>query len=303
MTASKPGRAKSGSVPEPASSVVIVRKRNGVVRLLWGTVLLGRSLFERAGICEKSDKLAILHSFTSLGQRKCCEICKNSKTGNAVADDPYLELRAEMVETQLRQRGVKDSRVLRAMALVPRHEFIPEQCRSFAYADEPLGIGEGQTISQPYIVAVMTEMLRLRGIERVLDIGTGCGYQSAVLSLLSREVYSAEIRPDLARGAAMRLQRLGFANVHVHCGDGSVGLKEFAPYDAILVAAAAPRVPDPLLEQLNEGGRLIAPIGAEDHQHLTIVTRQGSEYFTERHEGCRFVPLLGRYGWKDCEPQ
>jgi protein-L-isoaspartate(D-aspartate) O-methyltransferase len=218
-----------------------------------------------------------------------------------VRDDPYLELRAEMVETQVRKRGVKDLGVLRALAAVPRHEFVPEQCKSFAYTDEPLAIGEGQTISQPYIVAAMTEALGLTGSERVLDIGTGCGYQSALLSLLCREVYSVELRPELARAAAERLQRLGFANVHVHCGDGSLGLKEFAPYDAILVAAAAPKVPEPLLEQLNDGGRLIAPVGAEDHQQLTLVTRRGTEYATERHEGCRFVPLLGRYGWKDWE--
>jgi protein-L-isoaspartate(D-aspartate) O-methyltransferase len=218
-----------------------------------------------------------------------------------VSDDPYLELRAEMVETQVRKRGVKDLGVLHALGAVPRHQFVPEQCKGFAYTDEPLAIGEGQTISQPYIVAAMTEALGLTGSERVLDIGTGSGYQSAVLSLLSREVYSVELRPELARAAAERLQRLGFANVDVYCGDGSLGLKEFAPYDAILVAAAAPNVPEPLLEQLNDGGRLIAPVGAEDHQQLTLVTRRGSEYATERREGCRFVPLLGRYGWKDWE--
>lgn len=216
-----------------------------------------------------------------------------------VSDDPYVELRSEMVETQLQGRGVKDSGVLRAMMTVPRHEFVPEHSRNLAYSDEPVGIGGGQTISQPYIVAAMTEALRLTGTERVLEIGTGCGYQAAVLSLLSREVYSVECRSDLARSAAERLQRMGYANVHVHCGDGSLGLKEFAPYDAILVAAAAPAVPEPLLEQLNEGGRLIAPIGGEDHQELVLVTRHGPEYETERGEGCRFVPLLGRYGWKD----
>jgi protein-L-isoaspartate(D-aspartate) O-methyltransferase len=218
-----------------------------------------------------------------------------------VLDDPYLELRAEMVETQLRKRGVKDSGVLRAMAAIPRHEFVPRQSMGLAYADEPLAIGGGQTISQPYIVAAMTELLRLHGTERVLEIGTGCGYQAAVLSSLSREVFSIEYRPELARSAAERLQRLDFENVHVHCGDGSMGLKEFAPYDAILVAAAAPSVPKPLLEQLNDGGRLIVPIGTEDQQQLLLLTRHGSEYASERHEGCRFVPLLGRYGWKDGE--
>ena len=219
----------------------------------------------------------------------------------AVTEDPFLEERAEMVETQVRRRGVKDSCVLEAMRTVPRHEFVPEHSRTSAYSDEPLGIGGGQTISQPYIVAAMSEALSLTASERVLEIGTGCGYQAAVLSLLCAEVYSVECRAELARSAAERLHRLGFANVHVHCGDGSIGLREFAPYDAILVAASAPRVPQPLLEQLKDHGRLIAPIGAEDHQELTLITRRGQEFTTERREGCRFVPLLGRYGWKDWE--
>jgi protein-L-isoaspartate(D-aspartate) O-methyltransferase len=218
-----------------------------------------------------------------------------------LSDDPYLPLRAEMVKTQIQKRGVSDPGVLRTMLTVPRHEFVAEQYRGGAYSDEPLGIGEGQTISQPYIVAVMTEALGLRGSEKVLDIGTGCGYQAAVLSLLSREVYSVEYRPELARSAAERLQRLGFTNVHVHCGDGSLGLQEFAPYDAILVAASAPSVPPPLLQQLDDQGRLIAPVGAEDHQELLLVTRQGNGYAAEHREGCRFVPLLGRFGWKDRE--
>jgi protein-L-isoaspartate(D-aspartate) O-methyltransferase len=219
----------------------------------------------------------------------------------SVSDDPYLELRKAMVETQLRKRGVKDKGVLRVMAAVPRHEFVPPLSASLAYADEPLPIGSGQTISQPYIVAAMTEALQLQGLERVLEIGTGCGYQAAVLSLLCNEVYSIECRPGLARSAAERLQRLGFQNAHVHCGDGTLGLKEFAPYDAILVAAAAPSLPQPLLEQLNEGGRVIAPIGTEEHQQLLLLTRCGNTYASERREGCRFVPLIGRYGWKDWE--
>jgi protein-L-isoaspartate(D-aspartate) O-methyltransferase len=214
-------------------------------------------------------------------------------------DEPYFELRKEMVETQLQRRGVKDERVLQAMRCVPRHEFVPEQVKGLAYADEPVAIGGGQTISQPYMVAAMTAALELKGTERVLEIGTGCGYQTAVFSLTSREVFSVECRSELALGAAERLQRLGFTNVHVHCGDGSVGLKEFAPFDAILLAAAAPDVPRPLLEQLNEGGRLIAPIGGEDQQQLVIVQRRGAEFVTGRGEGCRFVPLVGRYGWKD----
>jgi protein-L-isoaspartate(D-aspartate) O-methyltransferase len=216
-----------------------------------------------------------------------------------VPDQAYLELRLEMVERQLQGRGVKDNRVLEAMRCVPRHEFVPEQSRGVAYTDEPLAIGGGQTISQPYMVAAMTAALGLGGLERVLEIGTGCGYQAAVLSLLCREVYSVECRAELARGAAARLEGMGLWNVHVHCGDGSVGLKDFAPYDAILLAAAAPTVPQPLLEQLNDQGRLVAPIGAEDRQQLVLVRRQDGEFVTERGEGCRFVPLMGRHGWKD----
>jgi protein-L-isoaspartate(D-aspartate) O-methyltransferase len=218
-----------------------------------------------------------------------------------VQDDSYLELRVAMVETQLRKRGIKDSNILSAMTSVPRHLFVPEHLRKQAYSDEPLPIGAGQTISQPYIVAAMTEALGLRGTERILEIGTGCGYQTAVLSLLGREVYSVELRSELATLASETLNRLGYANVHVHCGDGSSGLKEFALYDAILVAAAAPTVPEPLLGQLNEGGRVIAPVGTEERQELVLITRHGPEFMKKQGEGCRFVPLLGRYGWKDKE--
>jgi protein-L-isoaspartate(D-aspartate) O-methyltransferase len=270
---------------------MIVEKENVIARLLWCTVLLGRSLFRGAGIlaANMSSRDQAGKSVSGLQQE------------NNLADNVYMEERAEMVETQLRKRGIKDVNVLHAMATVPRHEFVPERSKSVAYTDEPLGIGGGQTISQPYIVAAMTEALRLSGTERVLEIGGGCGYQAAVLSLLAREVYSIELRPELAWSAAERLETLGYKNVHVHCGDGSLGLKEFAPFDAILVAAAAPSMPVPLLEQLNDRGRLIAPVGAGGHQQLLLVTRQGSEYATESHEACRFVPLLGRYGWKDWE--
>lgn len=214
-------------------------------------------------------------------------------------DDAYAELRRAMVDAQIRARGLNDERVLAAMATVPRHEFVDPGLQSHAYEDEPLPIGKGQTISQPYIVAVMTSALRLRGTERVLDIGTGCGYQAAVLSLLSKEVHSVEFRADLADAAALRLRRLGFRNVQVHCGDGSLGLAEFSPFDAILVAAAAPSIPEPLLDQLAEGGRMIVPVGPEEEQDLMLVTRRAGQFFFERHEPCRFVPLLGQYGWKD----
>lgn len=214
-----------------------------------------------------------------------------------MADDPYSNARQQMLDTQIRKRGVKDENVLRVMGTVPRHEFVPAHSRGMAYADEPVGIGGGQTISQPYIVAAMTEALQLRGTEKVLDIGTGSGYQTAVLALLSREVYTVELRPDLAHSAAERLQRLGFNNVHVHTADGSMGLEQFSPYDAILVAAAAPTVPQPLLDQLADDGRIIAPIGTEDQQQLLLITRHGSDFHTQRREQCRFVPLMGRYGW------
>ena len=219
----------------------------------------------------------------------------------SVRHDTYHEVREEMLRTQIERRGIKDERVLRAMSSVPRHEFVPAGSRDVAYADEPLAIGGGQTVSQPYIVAVMTQAVGLSGEERVLEIGTGCGYQAAVLSLLSRDVYSVECREELARSAAERLKRLGYQNVHVHCGDGSLGLKEFAPYDAVMVTAAAPSLPNPLLEQLKDGGRLIAPVGTEEHQQLVLVTRRGGGYVTQQMEPCRFVPLLGRYGWKDWE--
>ena len=224
-----------------------------------------------------------------------------SDKAQELTSDAFTELREAMVETQIRRRGLKDERVLRAMASVPRHEFLREGLQNRAYEDLPLPIGGGQTISQPYIVALMTATLRLDATKRVLEIGAGCGYQAAVLSLLSREVHGVECRAELAEAAGQRLQRLGYGNVHIHCCDGSEGLSEFAPYDAILVAAAAPAVPPPLLEQLAEGGRMIVPIGTEQLQELLLVTRHGGKYSFEQRESCRFVPLLGRHGWKEWE--
>lgn len=204
-----------------------------------------------------------------------------------------------MVESQLRRRGITDKTVLDAMAAVPRHEFVPSDLRGRSYEDAPLPIGEGQTISQPYIVAAMTAALRLSGSEKVLEIGTGCGYQAAVLSLLAREVLTVECRASLATSAARRLARLGYGNVHVHCGDGTLGLQDLAPFDAILVAAAAPSVPPPFQAQLSEGGRLILPVGDADIQELQFIERRGGAFHTRILEGCRFVPLLGCHGWKD----
>jgi protein-L-isoaspartate(D-aspartate) O-methyltransferase len=216
----------------------------------------------------------------------------------STSQDHYSELRAEMVEVQIHRRGLRDENVLRVLSAVPRHEFVLAEWRARSYDDEPLPIGEGQTISQPYIVAVMTAALQIHGGEKVLEIGTGCGYQAAVLAGLAQQVYTVECRPGLACAARERLQRLGYRNVHVHCGDGGMGLAEFAPYDAILVAAGAPSLPKPLLQQLAARGRLIAPVGAEDHQELLLVTWDGASYTVEHREGCRFVPLQGQFGWQ-----
>jgi protein-L-isoaspartate(D-aspartate) O-methyltransferase len=210
----------------------------------------------------------------------------------------YAPQRAEMIEKQLRRRGIEDRPVLAAMLAVPRHEFVPEELRSRAYEDVPLPIGSGQTISQPYIVAAMTSALRLQPTDRVLEIGTGCGFQAAVLSLLAKEVFTIELRPELASAASKKLARLGYANVHVHCGDGTFGLPEFAPFDAILVAAAAPAVPEPLLAQLAEGGRIIVPVGDADNQELQLIEKHASAFSTKMTEGCRFVPLLGHHAWQ-----
>jgi len=207
-------------------------------------------------------------------------------------------MREAMVETQICRRGIRDVGVLGAMKKVPRHEFVTPAWRGRAYADEPLPIGGGQTISQPYIVATMVAALQLSGTERVLEIGTGCGYQAAVLGTLAKEVFTVEFRADLARSAAERLQQLGYDHVHVHCGDGTLGLVEFAPYEAMIVAAAAPAIPEPLWRQLAEGGRMIIPVGGEEQQSLLLVRKEGAKVHSERRESCRFVPLLGRFGWK-----
>lgn len=210
----------------------------------------------------------------------------------------YAPQRAEMVEKQLRRRGIKDGAVLGAMLEVPRHEFVPLELRVRAYEDAPLPIGSGQTISQPYIVAAMTAALHLQPQHRVLEIGTGCGYQAAVLSRLAREVFTIERQPELASAASEKLSQLGYSNVHVHCGDGTFGLPDFAPFDAILVAAAAPSVPKPLLAQLSEGGRMIIPVGDADNQELQLIEKRAESFPARMLEGCRFVPLVGFHGWQ-----
>ena len=210
----------------------------------------------------------------------------------------YAPQRAEMIEKQLRRRGIEDSSVLAAMLAVPRHEFVAQELRSRAYEDLPLPIGSGQTISQPYIVAAMTWALRLQPSDLALEIGTGCGYQAAVLSLLAREVFTIERRHELASAASEKLSTLGYHNVHVHCGDGTLGLPEFAPFNAILVAAAAPAAPQPLLAQLAEGGRMIIPVGDADNQELQLIEKHDGTLSTRMMEGCRFVPLVGHHAWQ-----
>ncbi len=209
----------------------------------------------------------------------------------------FAAARQEMVARQIRDRGMLSPRVLEAMSTVARHEFVPVAAQGSAYSDEPLPIGGGQTISQPYMVAVMTDALRLSGTERVLEIGGGCGYQAAVLSLLAREVIVVELQPALAAASRERLARLGYANVRVEEGDGSLGWPGNAPYDAILVSAAAPAIPPPLSEQLAEGGRLVIPVGSSDRQDLLRVVKRLGGLAQESLCACRFVPLLGRHGW------
>jgi len=200
--------------------------------------------------------------------------------------------REMMVVQQLRARGISDPRVLAAMGKVPRHELIPEENRGDAYGDHPVPIGEGQTISQPLIVAYMTECLELKGGEKILEVGTGSGYQAAILGELAREVYSIEIVPSLAQRAAADLARLGYANVHVREGDGYRGWPEEAPFDGIIITAAPPQVPQPLLDQLKVGGRLIAPIGV-DVQQLVRITRTAAGFQEEKLVPVRFVPMTG----------
>ncbi len=212
----------------------------------------------------------------------------------------YRSLRHQMVETQLIKRGIHSPRVLEAMRKVPRHRFVPHEMRQYAYTDAPLPIGEKQTISQPYVVALMTEMLNLKGHERVLEIGTGCGYQTAILCELADYVYTLERFPRLADRADINLHRLGYENLDIHIGDGSQGLPDMKPYDAIIVTAAAPSIPGPLAAQLNpNGGRLVVPVGNNQTQHLYLVERNGDDHQIEQGVSVQFVPLIGLYGFKD----
>lgn len=210
----------------------------------------------------------------------------------APVKDHWVELREAMVRRQVEARGVRDPAVLAAIRSVPRHLFVPEARREHAYDDAPQVIGDGQTISQPYIVALMTELLEVRPGERVLEIGTGSGYQAAVLSAMGVEVDSMEIRPDLCRRAQKTLTDLGYVNVHVRCGDGYGGWPEDAPFDGIVVTAAPERIPEPLIEQLADGGHMVIPVGSF-YQELKVITRQGDETTERSVIPVRFVPMTG----------
>jgi protein-L-isoaspartate(D-aspartate) O-methyltransferase len=212
-------------------------------------------------------------------------------------DDLYQEDRCQMVKKQIVGRNIHNRRLLEVMQQVPRHLFVPEDVRHLAYCDGPLPIGDGQTISQPYIVALMTVLLKLEGDENVLEIGTGSGYQAAILSRLAKTVHTVERHPRLAVRASRTLQELGYTNVFVHQGNGSLGWPEAAPYDAIMITAAAPAVPPPLLQQLGEEGRLVLPIGNRFNQDLQRWQRVGTRYQPESFLPVAFVPLLGVHGW------
>jgi len=214
-----------------------------------------------------------------------------------MSEDQFAALRDRMVDQQIRARGVVDPRVLAAVRQVPRHLFIPQHLWDQAYHDYPLPIGADQTISQPYIVALMTEILEVRETDRILELGTGSGYQAAILAELAAQVFSIDRMGDLANQAKAVLDSLGYKNVQIRVGDGTLGWPEEAPFDGIIVTAGAPKVPRPLTEQLALGGRLVIPVGDMWSQTLTCVRKTESGLKFEYHGGCRFVRLIGKYGW------
>ncbi|HDR16518.1 MAG TPA: protein-L-isoaspartate(D-aspartate) O-methyltransferase [Desulfobacteraceae bacterium] len=211
----------------------------------------------------------------------------------------YRLARERMVANQLVRRGIKDKRVLEAMRSLPRDRFVEEALIGEAYNDHPLPIGFRQTISQPYMVALMTESLCLQGFERVLEIGTGSGYQTALLAKLAESVYTIERIPALLDKARVLLSSLGFTNIAYKAYDGTLGWPDRAPFEAVIVTAAGPSIPAPLLDQLADGGRLVMPVGSRDGQELVKIVRKGDEYIRHRMGGCRFVNLVGLHGWKE----
>lgn len=215
-------------------------------------------------------------------------------------DNPnFDELREQMIQEQLIKREITNPRVLNGMRKVLRHEFVPEQVRHLAYRDGALPIGHEQTISQPYVVALMLQVLQLSGHETVLEIGTGSGYQTAILSEMVAYVYSMERNAELAEDAGQRLGQLGYDNVDIYVGDGSQGLPDMAPFDAVIVSAAVPAVPAPLRSQLRPNGRLILPVGTRERQNLELVRRDFDRWMKESVLPVRFVPLIGQYGFKE----
>lgn len=212
--------------------------------------------------------------------------------------DPYAGARRQMVEQHLIARGVRDERVLAAMERVPRHEFVPAYNAAEAYEDHPIVIGEGQTISQPFMVASMLEHAAIKPADVVLEVGTGSGYQTALLAELAVEVFSVERFASLAESAQRKLAHLNYANVVISTGDGSLGLASAAPFDVIIVAAAAPSPPPPLVEQLRDGGRLVVPVGGADEQELFVVRKVNGVAQPQKLYGCKFVPLIGKHGQK-----
>lgn len=214
----------------------------------------------------------------------------------------YTSLRKSMVENQLRRRGINDELVLKAMGRVPRHEFVPPEYIKDAYGDFPVPIGFGQTISQPYCVAAMTEALKLKGREKVLEVGTGCGYQAAILAEIAKKVYTLEVIKELADFSNKNIKSNGYNNVKVILGNGEEGYKEGYPYDGILITAACKEIPKQLQEQLKEGGRMVIPVGNRAFQKLKVFTKRKNELKEEFLFDCRFVPLIGKAGWDYQKP-
>ena len=211
--------------------------------------------------------------------------------------NPSLKLK-KMIAQQIKSRGIKDENVIQAFMKVPRHFFVPENLVSLAYSDRPLPIGEGQTISQPYMVALMTELLDLKDKDKVLEIGTGSGYQTAILAELAREVYTIERIATLLEKAIQILEKLKYKNIHFKLDDGSRGWIDFAPYDKIIVTAGSPDIPCVLLQQLKDGGRMVIPVGSRYNQDLKVVFKKGKNIEIKDAGGCIFVPLVGEFGWE-----
>lgn len=213
----------------------------------------------------------------------------------------FEDQRKQMVELQLSARGIEDKRILAAFNKIPREEFVPEEMRHLAYQDAPLAIGEGQTISQPYIVALMLQTLQLQPEDVVLEIGTGSGYQTAILAEIASQVYTVDRVWKLANRAKKHLQKMGYSNIHYRCGDGSLGWQDKSAtdfsFDKIVVAAAAPQLPSSLVQQLAEGGRMVIPTGSRFMQQLMVITKQNGEIEEYSEGGCAFVPLIGKEGW------